>query len=104
LSILASLIVNASNATNDCFAVVARVSPDALQHRDVNLRHALKGAAIVMQLMDAYERLRGNRPASNVSIGKVNVESGGQAIVGTVQAGQREPEPATGSGDGKKTK
>jgi hypothetical protein len=96
-SVLGSLIVNVASATNDCLSHAARVGPteDRLQHRDVNLRHALKGAAVVTQLVDAFERVRGNRPG-NVSIGQVNVESGGQAIVGKVQSGQsgrRDEEP-----------
>ena len=96
-SILASLIVGVSNATNDCLSLAARVPPQELQHRDVNLRHAFKGAAVVTQLVDAFERVRGNRPG-NLNVGKVNVESGGQAIVGTVQSGQREQEPGATTG------
>ena len=42
LNHLASLIVGVSNATNDCLSLAARVPPQELQHRDVNLRHALK--------------------------------------------------------------
>ena len=91
-SVLSSLIIGVSNATNDCLSLAARVPPHEVQHRDVNLRHALKGAAVVTQLVDALERVRGNR-AGNVSVGKVNVESGGQAIVGTVQSGLRDQEP-----------
>ena len=91
-SVLASLIVGVSNATNDCLSLAARVPPQELQHRDVNLRHAFKGAAVVTQLVDAFERVRGNRPG-NLNVGKVNVESGGQAIVGTVQSGRRDQEP-----------
>jgi len=97
-SILASLIVGVSNAANDCLSQAARVAPKEIQHRDVNLRHALKGATVVTQLVDALERVRGNRPG-NVSVGQVNVESGGQAIVGTVQPGQQNQEPS-GGGNG----
>ena len=84
-SILGSLIVNVSNAANDCLSQAARVPPNELQHRDLNLRHALKGAAVVTQLIDAFERVRGSRPG-NVNVGNVNVELGGQAIVGTVHS------------------
>jgi hypothetical protein len=96
-SVLASLIVGVSNATNDCLSLAARVPPQELQHRDVNLRHAFKGATVVTQLVDAFERVRGNR-SGNLSVGKVNVESGGQAIVGTVQSGRRDQEPDTMTG------
>jgi hypothetical protein len=101
-SILGSLIVNVSNTTHDCLSQAARVPPTEIQHRDVNLRHALKGATVVTQLVDALERLRGNHPA-NVSVGNVKVESGGQAIVGTVQSDRRDQEshPNT-AGDGAK--
>ena len=46
-SILGSLIVSVSNATNDCLSQAARVRPTEIQFRDVNLRHALKGATVV---------------------------------------------------------
>lgn len=87
-SILASLLVGMSNATHDCLSQAARVPPERLQHRDLNLRYAMKGAAVVTQLADALERAQGKRPG-NVSVGNVNVESGGQAIVGTVHSGNR---------------
>lgn len=101
-SILGSLIISVSNATNDCLSQAARVPPTQIQLRDVNLRHALKGATVVTQLVDALERLRGNHPG-NVTVGNVKVESGGQAIVGTVQSGRRdqEPHPNTAADDAK---
>jgi hypothetical protein len=92
---LSTLIVNVSNATNDCFSQAARVPPEHLEHRDLNLRHAFKGATVVTQLVDTLERVRGNRPG-NVNVGQVNVESGGQAIVGSVQAGPRAMKPNGG--------
>ncbi|HZP08763.1 hypothetical protein [Methyloceanibacter sp.] len=82
-SVLSGLIVGVSNATHECLSLAARIPPHEIQHRDVNLRHALKGAAVVTQLIEALERVRGNRPA-NVNVGQVKVESGAQAIVGTV--------------------
>lgn len=42
--------------------------------------------------LDALNRHRGKGQA-NISVGQVNVESGGQAIVGSVDAGQRSPVP-----------
>ena len=98
-SILSTLIVNVSNATNECLFLAAKIPPSELQHRDINLRHAFKGAAVVTQLVDALERVRGSRTGS-VNVGNVNVESGGQAIVGTVQSNpprEKEPEPAPSS-------
>ena len=52
-SILSTLIVNVSNATNECLFLAAKIPPSELQHRDINLRHAFKGAAVVTQLIDA---------------------------------------------------
>jgi hypothetical protein len=75
-SILSTLIVNVSNATNECLFVAAKIPPSELQHRDINLRHAFKGATVVTQLVDALERVRGGRTGS-VNVGNVNVESGG---------------------------
>ena len=88
-SILSTLIINVSNAANDCLSQAARVRPQELEYRDLSLRHAFKGAAVVTQLIDALERVRGSR-SSHVTVGNVNVESGGQAIVGTVH-----PVPST---------
>jgi hypothetical protein len=87
-SVLATLIVGVSNAANDCLSLAARIPPEAILDRDVYLRHAFKGAAVVTQLVEAFERVRGNR-SGDVSVGNVNVQSGGQAIVGTVQSSQR---------------
>ena len=105
-AILASLIVGISNASNECLAQATQVTPDHVQFRDVNLRHALKGATVVTQLIEALERVRGNGPR-NVSVGNVNVQSGGQAIVGNVQAGQRGEEVSAPdsqkAGESKKT-
>jgi hypothetical protein len=86
-AILASLLVGISNATNECLSQATQATPNHVQFRDVNLRHALKGATVVTQLAETLERVRGNGPR-NVSVGNVNVQSGGQAIVGNVQAGQ----------------
>src|SRR5262245_56938203 len=96
-SILSTLIVNVSNATNECLHQAATISPNELQHRAINLRHAFKGAAVVTQLADALERVRRSRPDS-VNVRNVNLESGGQAIVGMVQSNPREKELEAVSG------
>lgn len=87
-SILAILAVSVTNASLDCLSQAARVSPEYLQHRGMNLKHGLKGAATAAELIKMLESRRRERP-DKVTVANVNVEVGGQAIVGTVEA----PEP-----------
>jgi hypothetical protein len=47
------------------------------------LRHAVKGTKAVIELIEAKARRRGS---NQITVGKVNVEAGGQAIVGNVDA------------------
>ena len=81
------LLVGVTNASLDCMSIAARVPPQEMECRELNLRYGLKGAEVAAKLAETLERVRGNAP-SKVSVGKVNVESGGQAIVGNVEAGR----------------
>jgi hypothetical protein len=68
---------------NSVMAALARAgntqNPKALE---VNLRHAEKGARVAI---DLAETLRHRARSKNVTVGRVNVEAGGQAIVGNVE-------------------
>lgn len=92
-SILNRLTVAMTNSVMDCHARAAQTSnPKAI---DTNLRHAVKGTKAVIDLVEARERRRGPK---QIMVGKVNVEAGGQAIVGNVETpNQRHPEKETRS-------
>jgi hypothetical protein len=85
-SILALLTVSVTNMSLDCLALAARVPPDYLEARELNLRYGLKAAEVVAQLIKAQDDRHREKP-DKVSVGTVNVETGGQAIVGNVKSG-----------------
>jgi hypothetical protein len=80
-TILNRNIVTLSNGALECHARAAVTNnPKAL---DLNLRYATKMALAAAHLIEVLERRR--RPKRLV-VSNVNVEAGGQAIVGTVEA------------------
>jgi hypothetical protein len=89
-SILARLAVAVTNASMDSFtrAALSGCWPEA---RDLNLRYGIKGAAAAAELVKALDQHRG-RDRQSVTVGQVNVQKGGQAIVGNVE--RRHPEEA----------
>lgn len=52
---------------------------------EINLRLAAKFSALYLQQLDGLDRHRG-KGASQVNVGAVNVQAGGQAIVGSVES------------------
>jgi hypothetical protein len=86
-SMLAFLAVSIMNAGLDCLAVAARVNPGNLPVRELNLRYGLKAAAHMADLIKTLDDRR-RRKADKVTVGAVNVEAGGQAIVGSVTSGR----------------
>ena len=92
-SVLARLVVGVSNGVMHCLSGAAR-NDDCQQSRDVNLRHAIKGSLAVTEMVKAIDNHRG-RDRQKVTVGQVNVQSGGQAIVGNVER-RGQPEQATG--------
>ena len=54
-SILSLLTVSVTNASLDCLALAARVPPDNLAVRELNLRYGLKAAEVAAQLIRARE-------------------------------------------------
>jgi len=79
-SIFDRLLVSMTITVMACHARAARTGdPKAI---DVNLRHAVKGTAVIIDLVDARTRRRSS--PKNITVGNVNVKAGGQAIVGNV--------------------
>lgn len=94
-AILAALVVAVTNSSMDCLHRAPRCN-DSLTARDLNLRHGHKGALVARDLLIALDSRRGQSP-KGVTVGKVNVGSGGQAIVGNVDSGGRRETSATGA-------
>ena len=92
-SILVRQLVALSNAGIDGYRRAAQTN--ILQARDVELRHAMKATGAVAEIIRTLDARRGRGPKS-VNVGQVNVEAGGQAIVGSVEAPHR-PDRSTES-------
>ena len=88
-SMLAGLIVGLNHVTMDSIGIASR---NPLPVRDVNLRHAIKAVKVLAELTKLYESRRG-LGRQNFTVGKVNVEAGGQAIVGNVKSSGRRKKP-----------
>ena len=79
---LASQMISAHNAAMECFR--RAMSPQqSLEGRESNLKHAEKLIKLYTQQIDALEKYRGKRH-HKMTVEQVNVEAGGQAIVGDV--------------------
>ena len=88
---MATLAVGVFNATLDSIADASqRDKPPNV--RDMSFRNGIKGAMVFAELLDRYRAMRGESQAT-VRVGNVNVEAGGQAIVGNVQAGRDQAVP-----------
>jgi len=88
-SIISRLIVAGTNATMDCLGRAAQFDSSS-RARDLNLRYGLKGAPVVADLIKLLESRRGHgQGGQTVTVREVNVEAGGQAIVGNVEVGDR---------------
>ncbi|HUW73385.1 MAG TPA: hypothetical protein VMW05_05030, partial [Methyloceanibacter sp.] len=78
-------------ATSDCLMEAARMKAYP-EIRSMHLKDGFRGALVTADLLDKLEQRRRNHPKA-VTVGNVNVEAGGQAIVGNVQTGS-EPQKA----------
>jgi hypothetical protein len=81
-SILARLAVGLTNAAMEGLQRAAGLD-QTLQARHMELRLSQKSATAVVDVLNLLNKLQG--PGS-VTVGSVNVGSGGQAIVGTIQS------------------
>ena len=82
---LAMQMVGAHDAALECLKRAA-ISNQSFAGRDTALKHAQKLMALYVQQLAALDKRRG-KGQQKVTVEYVNVEAGGQAIVGNVEAG-----------------
>ncbi len=100
-STYAPVIVGIRNAL---MASLRFATQGSVERRDVELNTAFKGAAVLNQLLEAFDVHRGHA-GRRFTVGNVNVESGAQAIVGNVETTPRqEPKIEEASAKPKKHK
>ena len=81
-SAICRFIVALANTGMDSFKrATAEAGLPLIQERDLKL--GMKAATTLVELIKAFDSRPGRKP-QNVSVGQVNVQSGGQAIVGNV--------------------
>lgn len=90
---LATQMVGTHNATMECLRR-AMIYDQSLEAQKVYLSQAERLMNLYTRHVDALARHRGGGPP-NITVGQVNVESGGQAIVGNVGVGAGSAAPAT---------
>lgn len=86
-------MVGTHNAAVECLRR-AMIYNQSLEAQKVYLSQAERLMGMYMRHVDALARHRG-RGQPNITVGQVNVESGGQAIVGNVGVGTGSAAPAT---------
>ena len=92
-SVLAMLLTAVTSASLDSFAQAANLPPGQAKLRDLNLGLAFKGCKVAADLVKTLDN-RGHGKVTagkKVTVGKVNVEAGGQAIVGNVESTKPHP-------------
>jgi hypothetical protein len=85
-TMLDRLMVASNTAAMDCFIRAAQTNEP--RARALNLRYGFKGTETFCTTLKLRESRRGQN-TSKVVVGNVNVESGGQAIVGQVKTAAR---------------
>ncbi len=84
---LGAQMVAAHSAAMECLRR-AMIPEQTLAGRDLNLKHAEKLLAIYARQVEVLDKHRG-KGQQKVTVEYVNVEAGGQAIVGNVEMGKR---------------
>jgi hypothetical protein len=69
----------------------AMIDGQTFEGRDANLKHAEKLMVVYTRQLEAMNRHRG-KGQQNITVKHVNVEAGGQAIVGNVDTGKSAPD------------
>jgi hypothetical protein len=93
-SILAKVISGISNMAMDSMSRALR--SNSLEYRDLELKGATRASLALAELTKAYDGRRArNKPTVNV--GQVNVEAGGQAVVGNVNSASGESPQTPGT-------
>ena len=80
--LLASQMIGVHETAMECLEQ-SRVPEQTPAGRDTNLKHAVKFMGLFTKQLEALERLRG-KGQQKMTVERVNVEYGGQAIVGHV--------------------
>lgn len=88
-AMLAMQMVGTHDAALEC-SKRAALDNQTFEGRDMALKHAQKLMSLYMQQLDALNKHRGNWQ-QKVTVERVHVEAGGQAIVGNVEQGQSKP-------------
>ena len=87
--LLASQMIGVHEAAMECLQQ-SRLPTQTPAGRDVNLKHAVKFMGLFTKQLEALDRLRG-KGQQKMTVERVNVESGAQAIVGPVNASPNWP-------------
>jgi hypothetical protein len=85
-SLLARQLIAANNVTMESYRNVLRQGGDTAV-AEVFLKYALKGSAICIEAVKAYQELRRNAQ-QDVQINNVNVQAGAHAIVGRIEVAE----------------
>ena len=80
--LLASQMIGVHETVMECLEQ-SRLPAQNSTGRDMNLKHAVKFMGLFTKQLEALDRLRG-KGQQQMTVERVNVESGGQAIVGNV--------------------
>ena len=83
---LATQMVGTHNAAMECLRR-AMLQGQSIEGRDQNLKHAAKLLSIYARQIEVLDKHRG-KGQQKVTVEYVNVESGGQAVVGHVESGK----------------
>jgi hypothetical protein len=83
-SVLARIAIGLTNATMDGLERAARIDATPAS-RQIELRLSQKAAATIVDVLTALDKHRG-LDRQKVSVGSVNVGSGGRAVVGNVRS------------------
>ena len=87
--LLASQMIGVHETAMECLEQ-SRVPEQSPAGRDTNLKHAVKFMGLFTKQLEALDRLRG-KGQQKMTVERVNVESGGAAIVGDVHGRPRWP-------------
>ncbi len=82
---LATQMVATHNAAMECFRR-AMIPAQSFEGRDQNLRHASKLLSLYSRQIEVLDRHRG-KGQQKVTVEYVNIEAGGQAVVGHIETG-----------------
>jgi len=99
--LLAGQMLGTHSAAMECLRR-AMIPEQSFEGRDQNLKHAEKLLSIYSQQMDALNRHRG-KGQQKITVERVNVERGGQAMVGHIEGGKSKEGEEETSQDSKST-